>query len=288
MNSTPSLNKALALAQSKMQDAELDGVNPFHKSKYATLSSVRKAVIGPLTENGLSITQITKITGDMLVLVTRVAHESGESIESELPLKPKDSTSQSLGAAMTYARRFALAGICGISSDVDDDGEMDRRGDERKRAPKQGRGDGPDRQQQPAGDERKPAPATDEQKEAKHHERVQKIRDRLLEMTARDAESARKILSGILPGVDSCQHLTPDQAWRVKIALSVMKMKDNSLEAAKTHVANVMKLPWVDKMSAADRKAATDALVEKPTTPPPPDTRPEIPSTDNPKQKDPF
>lgn len=276
---TPALAKALAAAQAIMKDAEKDGTNPHFKSKYSTLSAVRAAVTPPLTANGIAVTQTFDLTAEHLVIVTTMMHESGERIESKLPLKPKDNTSQSLGAAISYGRRFALAAICGVASDEDDDGETDRR-----HPGPRGRGDAPERgrkeDDKPAGD--KPA-AKPEEKEAKHHERVQKIRSRLLEMTGSDAEAARKILSGILPGVESCQHLTPDQAWRIKIALVVMKLKDNNLEAAKTYVANDMKLPWVDKMTAEDRKLANSSLKSD-------DERPEMPSTDKPTkgEKDPF
>jgi phage single-strand DNA-binding protein len=54
---------------------------------------------------------------------TIVFHESGEYIEyPPLILKPENTKPQSIGSAITYAKRYALSAIFGITSDKDDDG----------------------------------------------------------------------------------------------------------------------------------------------------------------------
>lgn len=120
---------ALSKAQAEIKGAVKDSNNPFHKSHYADLSSVSEACRAPLNKNGLSVIQITEVDDEgRTFLVTVLAHSSGQFISGRYPLKPQKEDPQSLGAAMTYARRYSLAAIVGVTSIEDDDGEsaMDR------------------------------------------------------------------------------------------------------------------------------------------------------------------
>ena len=129
--SSPTLGKlseSLAKAQGSLIGAEKDGSNPFHKSQYTTLASVWDACRKPLAMNGLAVIQTMNIQGERPVLITTLSHSSGEFIRSVVPLLASKMDSQSLGAAITYARRYALAAIVGVcpaddSADEDDDGE---------------------------------------------------------------------------------------------------------------------------------------------------------------------
>lgn len=116
------LAAALSKAQADIHGALKDSKNPFFKSSYADLSSVWDACRIPLTKNKLCIIQTTEIGSDGTVLKTILAHESGEFICGEYPVKPVKDDPQSLGSAITYARRYALAAIVGVCP-VDDDGE---------------------------------------------------------------------------------------------------------------------------------------------------------------------
>jgi hypothetical protein len=116
------LAKALATAQSEIKHAQKDATNPHFKSDYSTLAAIWDAARGPLTKNGLSVAQTQRFDGDMIISVTTLMHVSGETIMSELPLLLQRKDMQALGSAITYARRYQLASIVGISSD-DDDGE---------------------------------------------------------------------------------------------------------------------------------------------------------------------
>lgn len=121
--STGALAKALSAAQGEMEGAKRDAENPFYKSKYADLASVWDAIRGPLTDNGLAVAQTTDLTEDgTLVVVTTLMHESGESISGRMPVKAKDDSPQAMGSGVSYARRYALAAICGVAPE-DDDGE---------------------------------------------------------------------------------------------------------------------------------------------------------------------
>lgn len=113
---------ALSKAQAEIQGAVKDSQNPFFKSNYADLSSVWEACRGPLTKNGLCVIQTTEMQEKGLMLVTLLAHSSGEYICGYYPINPSKPDPQALGSAITYARRYALAAIVGVCP-VDDDGE---------------------------------------------------------------------------------------------------------------------------------------------------------------------
>lgn len=121
-NSIAALAAALAKAQAEMSGAAKDSANPYFKSKYADLQSVWSACRKPLTDNGLSIIQTSQPTKHGLMLVTTLAHSSGEWIRGYMPILAKDATAQSQGSGITYARRYALAAICGVYQ-ADDDAE---------------------------------------------------------------------------------------------------------------------------------------------------------------------
>lgn len=115
------LAAALSKAQAKMKGAVKDAENPYFDSTYADLSSVWEACRGPLTENGLSVVQTTKATAPgEICLVTTLLHTSGQWIRGELQMKPVKPDPQAAGSCITYARRYALAAIVGVSPEDDD------------------------------------------------------------------------------------------------------------------------------------------------------------------------
>ena len=90
--------------------------------RYATLDHIIEAIRKPLTENGLWFTQVLESDeGGKYRLITRLLHESGESIESRTPLLVENTGSQGFGSALTYMRRYALTALLGIAADEDDD-----------------------------------------------------------------------------------------------------------------------------------------------------------------------
>jgi hypothetical protein len=119
MTEKSTLAEALAKAQAAMQNAPLNKTNPHFKSKYADLAAIRDAVTPALSANGLAITQTPTFRDGAFVLVTTLRHTGGETVESIYPLavdKP-----QVMGSALTYARRYSLAAMCGIAAEEDDD-----------------------------------------------------------------------------------------------------------------------------------------------------------------------
>jgi len=119
------LAAALSKAQGEMQAAIKDKINPFFKSSYADLGSVWDAARPVLSKYGLCVIQTTEIIADgsKIILVTTLAHTSGQWVKSYLPLNPSKNDSQGIGAAITYLRRYSLSAIVGVVCDEDDDGE---------------------------------------------------------------------------------------------------------------------------------------------------------------------
>jgi len=116
------LAEALVKAQGEMRNASLNKINPHFKSRYADLAEIRDCTIPILARHGLTVMQLTDIKDGQVVLITRLLHQSGESVDSVYPLNGDPLKPQSLGSAMTYARRYCLAAMCGIAAEEDDDG----------------------------------------------------------------------------------------------------------------------------------------------------------------------
>jgi hypothetical protein len=124
MQNEPGMSKlaeAMSKAWPELKNATLNKVNPHFKSRYADLPAIIDAVREPLAKHGMSFAQTTHMTGDGLVLRTTLLHSSGQSISSEYPLPMMLDKPQQMGSALTYARRYSLAAICGIAADEDDD-----------------------------------------------------------------------------------------------------------------------------------------------------------------------
>lgn len=123
------LAKALCAAQLEMKHAVKDAKNPFFKSDYATLAAISDACLPALNKNGIAVIQTTGIemhrppdTGTTTFLQTTLVHTSGQWIAATYPIHPVKNDPQSLGSALSYARRYCLAGITGVVVG-DDDGE---------------------------------------------------------------------------------------------------------------------------------------------------------------------
>ena len=124
MNQSEHINelaKALAEAQAKLDGVLKGKENPFFKSRYADLSMVWQAwkAVGPAC--GLSIAQVATVQDGEPVLATQLMHSSGQWIRGQYPIKPVKADPQSVGSAITYARRYALAAMVGIAPEDDDD-----------------------------------------------------------------------------------------------------------------------------------------------------------------------
>ena len=118
------LSKAFAKMQMELEQPLKNANNPFFKSKYVPLENVVDSITRASSKHGLSFTQFPSSDENGNVTVgTMVMHESGEWIEYDpICLKPVKNDPQAVGSAITYAKRYALSAIFGITSDNDDDG----------------------------------------------------------------------------------------------------------------------------------------------------------------------
>src|SRR6266508_31523 len=130
--SVAALASALAKAQAELVNPEKsltatirtgrpgDGERSF---RYAPLSSGLDIVRKTLGQHEIATLQTTAVdqAAGMVNLTTTLAHASGEWIASDWPVCPIAETAnpQRMGAALTYARRYALFTLVGIAGEDD-------------------------------------------------------------------------------------------------------------------------------------------------------------------------
>ena len=117
------ITAALAAFQSDLPKVGKGSTNPAFKSKYADLADIVAVVLPKLAEHGLAWVTTPTFTVNGFVLAYELRHEGGESITGEWPLPdPSAASSQQMGSAVTYGKRYALSAVTGIAPDDDDDG----------------------------------------------------------------------------------------------------------------------------------------------------------------------
>jgi hypothetical protein len=115
------LAAALAAAQGEMSNAAFNADNPaFKGTRYANLAAIRDATIPHLSKHGLALLQTTDVNTTEMLLTTRLLHSSGQWVESIYPI-PVSDRPHVMVCAITYAKRYSWAAICGVASDKDDD-----------------------------------------------------------------------------------------------------------------------------------------------------------------------
>ena len=123
---------ALAKAQSELTNPEKSLVatirSPFPREsdrtfRYASLSSGLDIVRKVLGKHEIATVQTTSIDNDagLIRLTTVLAHSSGEWVSSDWPVCSVGETAapHRMGAALTYARRYALFTLVGIAGEDD-------------------------------------------------------------------------------------------------------------------------------------------------------------------------
>lgn len=97
------------------------------KYRYADLVTVLDVVRPTLTLHGFAVMQFPCELDGEAALTTQLIHQSGEWVETTVKIRPVQKDPQSIGSALTYARRYALLALCGIAADDDDDGKAGSR-----------------------------------------------------------------------------------------------------------------------------------------------------------------
>ena len=114
---------AFAKAQAEMGAAFKNSKNPFLKNKYADLTAIQNAVYPPFHANGFIIQQCPDRDELGTFVETILRHTSGGSFSCKVYLEYKANDMQSMGGAITYARRYGLSALTGVPIE-DDDGNM--------------------------------------------------------------------------------------------------------------------------------------------------------------------
>jgi ERF superfamily protein len=133
---------ALAKAQRDMKPAKKTGTaktgkNGSREYKYATLDDVIDAIQGPLAAHGITRFQTNEDAGPLHVCVVTWLGFEDEYIRSRLRMPAEEGwdnetkqyyppDTQHCGAALTYARRYALCAITGLATEDDDAARMER------------------------------------------------------------------------------------------------------------------------------------------------------------------
>src|SRR5712672_27269 len=123
---------ALAKAQAELTNPEKSLTatirSPFPREpdrsfRYASLSSGLDLVRKSLGRHEIATVQTTSIDQEagLIRLTTILAHSSGEWVSSDWPVCPVSETAapHKMGAALTYARRYALFTLVGIAGEDD-------------------------------------------------------------------------------------------------------------------------------------------------------------------------
>lgn len=125
--------KELATALAKFQGEVTNTINSktvtvktktgsTYSYRYAPLDEVLNIIRPLLSKNGLSVLQSPINESGAISLTTTLLHNSGEWLEyPPLKLKAEADTPQGIGSAITYARRYTLSSILGMSSEDDND-----------------------------------------------------------------------------------------------------------------------------------------------------------------------
>lgn len=124
--------KAMVQVQSELKTVKKDRVNPFAENKYATLDAILEELLPNLSKHEIVLTQAPVFepaeNGAIRIGVeTHLMHSSGEwfcypPFFMQLEKGSKMNMAQSAGSVITYAKRYAISAIFGISTGDDVDG----------------------------------------------------------------------------------------------------------------------------------------------------------------------
>lgn len=108
-------------AQSEFPKLHKDGENPHFRSAFVTLDNILDKVVPVLNKHGIMMSQgVTTLEGQP-ALKTMLT-DGTDVIETTMLLMMKSADPQGQGSAITYARRYSLMAMLGLSAGEDDDG----------------------------------------------------------------------------------------------------------------------------------------------------------------------
>lgn len=142
------LHEALAAAQVEIVDTVADMKNSHFRSKYVSLGALLTSVRPVLARHGVSMyttiepayldnleeEQVSNTDGSSSTIVRNKRERDGHYITGVLAFGkdtvsssvhcPKQAGAHQFASFHTYCRRWLLQGLCGVSVDMDDDGNV--------------------------------------------------------------------------------------------------------------------------------------------------------------------
>jgi len=110
-------------ALSELENVKGNKINPAFKSKYITLDVMLEAIKPVLHKNNLALIQTLVSDEGKVGIETSFLHASGQSFPfGKLMVKSENLTAQQIGSSLTFLKRQSIQTACGISVDLDDDG----------------------------------------------------------------------------------------------------------------------------------------------------------------------
>ena len=122
---------ALSAAQGEIKNPAKDKTARIASQKgqysytYADFATSLDAIRPVLARHKLAIVQAPFMRDNLIMLESRIVHESGEWLGNEYPVGGL-ADHRTMGSALSYARRYALFPLLGIQGEDDDDGEADQ------------------------------------------------------------------------------------------------------------------------------------------------------------------
>jgi hypothetical protein len=243
--SVGALAAALAKAQAEIANPEKSLtatiVSPFPREgsrtfRYAPLSSGLDLVRKCLGQHEIATVQATAIDPDtgLIRLTTTLVHASGEWVSSDWPVCPVSETAapHRLGAALTYARRYALFTLVGIAGEDDLD------------APDlPAAGLSAETQRAPAGPQRPPGPL--------HQPITEEASGKPLQPSNKRARAERPKPPSLSPDAS--------EGLRLKLMSELQQFGDPEGLASWAHLV----LPLKNQLSTADALAIEAAFAER-------------------------
>lgn len=89
--------------------------------RYADLAEVISTIRDSLAEAGLAFSQSIESNGTTVLVTTLYHGESGDSMESRMPLPIENLQPQGVGSLLSYYRRYSLTALLGVVIDDEDD-----------------------------------------------------------------------------------------------------------------------------------------------------------------------
>ena len=129
---------ALKSAKAEFLDIKRNAQNPYLGNRYATLGQVLEAVEPALTKHDFIIEHRLVYRESRTFLITSILHiPTLQDLATEVELSYRAGDMQSLGSAITYARRYSLLVLLGLSMEDDDGNRAKDDGGEKLQQQKQ-------------------------------------------------------------------------------------------------------------------------------------------------------